>query len=536
MSEKSQAKPTGSATLQEGIQQDAGLLYQSDSRSDRSRKPPFREWSSGGYWLAVVSVVLACGLRLALDPWLGDQDPYIVFVVAIAVTGLYAGVRPAFLATALGTVIAYFGFVPPRYQFGFAGIGDAAGFGVYLLTAIAVVLLTEARRRAAAQAEQSLQAHINSEQKLCDAHTLFRNFMDHSSACAYLRDESGRCVYANEGAKREFGIDPNQSNSEGFDRAHSEFRRQDHRVLDLDQTMEFMDRTTGPRGERYWLTSKFPFVDLAGRRFVGAISVEISDRIKAEEILRKTERLSAGQQMASLLAHEINNPLAALTNIVFLLSHQSLPSPSGDFVREAKDALSRINRIASMTLGFYFDEDAPASLDVCQLIDEVVEMLAATEGFRKVQISRDFNCDAILIASPPSIRQLIISLLRNAMESGAQCVRIRVRMGRDWHRSSRGGVHITVADNGCGIAPELRERVFEPFVSTKGERGAGLGLWASHAAVLRNDGRISFRSTTAGSGRGTCMRVFLPTIPPNFDDATFQLRASSQARRSEMPA
>lgn len=481
-----------------------------------------RGFHVGGYWLAVLTVLLAFGLRLAVDPWLGDQDPYIVFVVAIAVTGLYAGVRPAILATALGTVVAYFCFVPPRYQFGFAGIDDAVGFGVYLITAVAVVLLIHARMRAASQAESALEAHIQSEQRLHDAQTLFRNFMDHSSACAYLRDEDGRCVYANEVAKREFGIDLDTAASQiPGAQTNFQFRDQDRRVLDLGHGMEFVDRAPGVGGERYWLTSKFPFVDMTGHRFVGAISFEITDRINAEEILRKTERLSAGQQMASLLAHEINNPLAALTNIVFLLNQQPLPSPAREFVGEAKEALSRINRIASMTLDFYFDEDTPAPLDVCQLVDEVVEMLRATEGFRKIQVAREFSSDTHLIASPPRIRQLIISLLTNAMESGAQTVRIRVRMGWDWHRRSRGGVRITVADDGRGIARELRDKVFEPFVSTKGERGAGLGLWASRAVVLRNDGTIRLRSCTSGANRGTCVRLFLPTLASNFEEAMF---------------
>jgi len=494
------------------------------SRPPRSFLPSFR---LGGYWLAVVTVLLAFALRFAVDPWLGDQDPYIVFVVAIAITGLYAGVRPAILATALGTVVAYFCFVPPRYQFGFAGMGDAVGFGVYLITAIAVVLLIHARMRAASKAESALEAHVESEQKLHDAQTLFRNFMDHSSACAYLRGEDGTCVYANEVAKRAFGVDLDAATSPRGTAVTSGFRDQDRRVLELGHRLEFVDRTPTPSGERYWLTCKFPFVDMTGHRFVGAISVEITDRINAEEILRKTERLSAGQQMASLLAHEINNPLAALTNIVFLLTQQPLPSPAREFVLEAKDALSRINRIASMTMDFYFDEDTPAPLDVCRLVDEVVEMLTATEGFRKIQVVRELNSDAHLIASPPRIRQLIISLLTNAMESGAQHVRIRVRMGWDWHRRSRGGVRITVADDGRGIPRELRDKVFEPFVTTKGERGSGLGLWASRAVVLRNDGTIRLRSTASGSNRGTCVRLFLPTLASTFEKT--MLRSGTSA-------
>ena len=214
---------------------------------------------------------------------------------------------------------------------------------------------------------------------------------------------------------------------------------------------------------------------------------------------------------ASLLAHEINNPLAALTNLMFLLNQQPLASSARDFLSQASDALTRINRIASMTLGFYFEKDTPAPLHVTRIIDEVAEMLRSTESFNGIHVVREFRCDATVVASQSRMRQLIVNLLTNAMESGARTVHIRVRMGPDWRRRGRGGVRITVADDGRGIRPELREKIFEPFFSTKAENGTGLGLWASRAVVSRNDGTIRLRSAVSSPRRGTCVCVFLPT-------------------------
>jgi signal transduction histidine kinase len=489
----------------------ASTAHTASSHSSHDRLRTFSpKVRLGGYSLAVVSVLLAFLLRFLLDPWLGDQSPYVVFVVAVAITGLYAGVRPAWLATALGAVVAYFCFVPPRYRWGFAGISDAVGFGVYLLAAIAVVLLTHAHIRAAAKAEQSLKTQVEAERRLVDAETLFRHFMDHSSACAYLRDEEGRCVYANEAARREFDIETERLPSGEQVTTASDFREQDRQVLNSGQAMEFVDRGEGPV-ERYWLTSKFPFVDQSGRKFVGGISLEITDRMRAEEILRKAERLSAAGHMASLLAHEINNPLAALTNLMFLLDQQPLASPGREYVSEASDALNRINRIAAMTMGFYFDQDALEPLHICRIADEVAEVLATTESFKHIHVVREFEYDGLVVASPPRIRQLIVSLLTNAMESGAQTVRMRVSMGQKWRRPRRKGVRITIADDGCGIQPELRARIFEPFFSTKSEKGTGLGLWGSRAVVLRKDGTLKLRSAVTGPRKGTCVSVFLPT-------------------------
>jgi signal transduction histidine kinase len=343
----------------------------------------------GGYSLAIFSVVLAFLLRLLVDPWLGDQSPYLLFVVAVAVTGLYAGVRPALLAAGLGTVVAYFSFVPPRYQWGFAGPSDAVGFGVYVLGVASVILLTHARIRAAQNAEQH--------------------------------------------------------------------------------------------------------------------------RVQAEEILLKTERLSAAGQMASLLSHEINNPLAALTNVMFLLNQQPLSAPLRELLSAGTDALHRVNRIAGMTMGFFFEKDAPGNVRIRDIVDDVAETLTSAERFRNIQCSRDFRADPNIVASRPRMKQLIASLLTNAMESGARTVRIRVNAGAEWRSPRRNGVRITIADDGCGIPRELREKIFEPFVSSKSQKGTGLGLWASRAIALRNDGKIKMRSAVAGPRKGTCVSVFLPT-------------------------
>ena len=343
-----------------------------------------------GYSLAVISFLLAFLLRLVADPWLGDQSPYLLFVVAVAVTGLYEGVRPALLAAALGTVAAYFCFVPPRYQWGFAGASDAVGFGVYVLGVAGVILLTHARIRAGKKAEQ-------------------------------------------------------------------------HRML-------------------------------------------------AEEVLLKAERLSAAGQMASLLAHEINNPLAALTNVMFLLNEQPLDSPSLELLTAGTDALRRINRITGATLGFFFEKDAPGPVRICEIVNEVAETVMTVGRFKQIELTRDFECDPTVIASRPRIRQLIASLITNAMESEANAVRVRVRTGMDWRQRRRVGTRITIADDGRGIPPDLREKIFEPFFSTKTEKATGLGLWASRAIALRNDGTIRLRSAITGPRKGTCVSVFLPTI------------------------
>lgn len=374
-----------------------------------------RKLHSSDYWLAIISVFLAFVLRRLVDPWLGDQSPYLLFVVAVALTGLYAGTRPALLSAALGAVVAYFCFVPPRYRWGFAGLSDAVSFGVYVLGVAGVILLIHARTRATERAERH--------------------------------------------------------------------------------------------------------------------------RLEAEEILLKTERLSAAGQMASLLAHEINNPLAALTNVMFLMNQQPFSSPARELLSAGTDALHRINRIAGMTMGFFFEKDAPVPVRIRDIVNEVAEALTSTERFKGIQHSSDFRADPTIVASPPKLKQLIASLLTNALESGATTVRVRVNRGTEWRVSGRRGIRITIADDGCGIPHELREKIFEPFFSSKPDKGTGLGLWASRAIVLRNDGRIKMRSAVTGSRNGTCVSVFFAdyrgetkAVPLDLKraTATTKVRSSSQ--------
>ena len=497
----------------------ASNVSQGPPKKVNSGTVPSRRWQIGGslrahpYLLALSAVVLATGLRFLMDPWLGDQLPYPTFILAVAVTGLYGGVGSALFTTLFGAAVAYWCFVPPRYQWGFHGMSDAVGFGLYLAVAIGVVLLTRARNQAANLAEHSLQEQVETTHQLLDAQALFKAFMENSPGCAYLRDERGEYVYMNATAKQIFGVSKEtvgKPNVQGVAKREIRgLRDQDEEVLRSGQSKQFVHKIVHPDGERYWLTVRFPFVDQKGRRFVGGTSFEITDRIRAEEVLRQAERLSAAGQMASLLAHEINNPLAALTNVVFLLERVPLPPASAHYVAVASHELQRINRIAGLTLAFYNESENPVRIDICKMIDDVVEEFSSRAGFRSVRIIRDFRGSAFIVGSVQRIRELLANLLVNAFESGTTVVRIRVRSGYDRRSPARTGIRITIADAGRGITAADRKHAFEPFFTTKTDKASGLGLWASKLIVLRKDGSIRLRSTAEGR-TGTCVTVFLP--------------------------
>lgn len=462
----------------------------------------------GPYWLAVISTLIGFVLRYLIDPWLGDQMPYVTFLVSVALTGLYAGARPALLSTALGAAVAYFIFVPPRYHWGFGGMSDATGFLSYLAAAVGIVVLTRARNKAHEAAKRSLQERINAEHKLHDTRKLLQMFMDNRPGCSYLRDPTGRYVYYNNEAHRLLGIPgDNLSKKSGVLRR---LDSQDQQLLALKGQLQFVDKVKVQDKERYWLTTKFLFIDQEKQEFVGSLSIDITEQMKAEEVVLETERLMAASQMVALVAHEINNPLAAVTSSLFLLGRAVKTEAARGLVAIAQDELARLTRIARLAVGFYRETEPPVAVDVCALIDDVLTGVAAQFSRSPAQTEYDLKWRSKFVTCTSQLRQVVENVVTNSFESGANRIRIRVAWSTDWRRPTRAGLRISILDNGCGMSREQREQAFEPFFSTKAEKGSGLGLWVSRAIALRNGGRMMLRSTNRPARSGTCVSVFLP--------------------------
>jgi signal transduction histidine kinase len=459
------------------------------------------------YYLAVLSTLFGLGLRFALDPWLKDQMPYVTFLVSVALTGLYAGVRPALLSTVLGAAVAYFCFIPPRYRWGFADISDAVGFLAYLGAALAIVALTRARNQAHEKVNLALQAQINAEQKLGDAHKLIQMFVDNRPGCSYLRDQSGRYVYFNNEAKRLLGIAAGDRNET---EAQQTFEQQDQQVVGSGGPLQFVHKVRSRDDERYLLTNKFLFTNQEGQTFVGSFSTDITDRMKAEQVELEGARLAGASQMVAMVAHEVNNPLAAVTSSLFLLGRDVLPDRSRELVAIAETELSRLAHITRLAIGLYKEAQKPEMVRPCEMVDNAFNRLAERFSLKHVHIQRDFKWNDVFIASANDIRQLLDNVIANSLESGAGIIRVRVEKGKSWRVSTRLGIRISICDDGRGMSSQQYTHAFEPFFTTKSQKGTGLGLWISKVIALRNGGTISLRSATSSRRHGTCVSVFLP--------------------------
>lgn len=493
----------------------------------------------GPYWLAALSVLLGLLLRFLIDPWLGDQMPYITFLVSVAVTGLYAGVRPALFSTALGAVLAYFCFVPPRYHWGFAGMSDAVGFLSYLAAALGIVVLTRARNKAHEETQRTLQDRIDAERRFRDAQKLFHVFLENRPGCAYLRDQTGRYVYYNTEARLLLEID--NGNATGTSQLRLKLESQDQQVFaTTGDPMQFVDKVTLRGEELYWLTTKFIFIDEQTQKFVGSLSLDITSQMQAEQVVLETERLAAAGQMVAMVAHEINNPLAAVTSSLFLLGRETLPHSARELVAIAQDELSRLTHITSLAIGFYRQTELPVALDLCGLVDDVLGRLTAQFSGNRVRIQRIFKWNGMFVAAPSQIRQVLENIVVNSFESSAGQIRIRVVRSKDWRMPSRSGLRISVFDDGRGMHPQQCKKAFTPFYSTKTEKGTGLGLWIANAVILRNGGHITLRSTDNPGKHGTCVSIFLPDLtvaaPAVGIKADVELRQNRRENHAADPA
>lgn len=241
--------------------------------------------------------------------------------------------------------------------------------------------------------------------------------------------------------------------------------------------------------------------DISARKAAERETAELMQR------LINSERLAAAGRMANTLAHEINNPLEALTNIFYLLDRHSLTPQGQELIAIAARELDRVGHITRSTLSFY--RKVPGrTLDLQSLLEEVKQLFQSRAAQHRIELCSIYGPGIEMASYDPALRQVFANLVGNAleaMESTGGRILVRARL-RDGHAV------VTVTDNGHGIDEANRKTVFEPFFTTKGERGTGLGLWVTRGIVEEQGGTLQLRSATGGKYRGTTIRIALPAV------------------------
>jgi PAS domain S-box-containing protein len=270
---------------------------------------------------------------------------------------------------------------------------------------------------------------------------------------------------------------------------------------------------TRPGEHRYWTVSYFPVFAADGTvEAITAASLEITQQKKTEIALMQSEKLAVMGRLAASIAHEINNPLESLTNLLYLAARSGDPEKVQEYIRTAERELRRVSAISNQTLRFHKQASSPTAITCKELMDSVVSLYQGrivNSGIRieeRVRALRPVRC------FEGEIRQVLSNLVSNSVDAmhplGGRLL-LRSREATNWTTGER-GVTFTVADTGTGIPHSAVNRIFEAFFTTKDIGGTGLGLWVSSEIVARHRGVLRVRSTQKRGRSGTVFTMFLP--------------------------
>jgi PAS domain S-box-containing protein len=273
-------------------------------------------------------------------------------------------------------------------------------------------------------------------------------------------------------------------------------------------------RTLGQPLELRYLDFVYQPMREADGRISGilALGVDVTERKRVEAALLQSEKLAAVGRLSASIAHEINNPLEAVTNLLYLIDQEKdLSEQTRSFTHLAQQELARVSQIATQTLRFYRQPTARTAVRVSEQLDSVLKLYQGRLTSAGVEVVRDYRKSTPLMAFEGELRQVFTNLVGNALDASRNGgkMTLREREATDW-RTGRKGVRVTVADRGHGMSRETLHRIFEPFFSTKGITGTGLGLWVTLGIIQKHEGRVKVRSSESPKRHGTVFSVFIP--------------------------
>ncbi len=243
-------------------------------------------------------------------------------------------------------------------------------------------------------------------------------------------------------------------------------------------------------------------------RQLASFFADLTLQKKGEEMLRRTEKLAVAGRLAASIAHEINNPLEAITNLLYLVGTSELEPSAREYLETAQVELDRVAKITVQTLRFHRRSTRAVETDAEDLVATVLPLFESRLRHCEAVLERRFRPAARVLVHDGEVRQVVANLVGNATDALGAGGRLLLRTAAARQpRTGAAGIAITVADTGSGISREALPHIFEPFFSTKGNTGTGLGLWVSLEIVERHEGTLRVRSR---KGAGTVFRLFLP--------------------------
>lgn len=462
-------------------------------------------WSDRVAWYASAFAATALSWCLwVLSPVL-HQDPFVIFLLAVVFIARFYGFGPAVVCTFTSALVLDFFLFRPRFAGSFTEI-ELGQLGIFVLISVLVAGLARQRSRAETMADevrQQLAAIVTSSDDAILSFTV-----------------DGIVTSWNRGAENLYGYTP----AEIIGRPLAVLVPSD-RAGEVERNLELLRR--GERigsyqtdkihksGLRLHVSLSISAIRNEEGELVGASAIarDITQQKRTEEALRKNERLATAGRLTAAIAHEIRNPLEALTNLIYLARRDA--NGRDQYLGLAEQEIGRLDSIAQQALGFVREATVPERVDPGKLLDEVLQLYLRKLQQNRIVIDKWTQENTEVFAFPGELRQLFSNLILNAMEAMKNGGKLRLQVMRvhEWSGAQRPGVRVTIADTGNGIQSTDLPHIFEPFYTTKKEGGTGLGLWLAYGIAQKHTGWIKVSSRTAPGRSGTVFSVFLPESP-----------------------
>ncbi|HYW36614.1 MAG TPA: PAS domain S-box protein [Terriglobales bacterium] len=466
-----------------------------------------KSWIARNRYSALVQyggAALAVWVALSLWTFSGVLHRYlfVLLLAAVLFTARFLGFGPAVFCSLVSTACLDFFAVPPYFSFSIRTGADLERLTVFL--AISVFAGSMARQKTLAESRADRTTREMAA------------IVEYSSDAIFSTRPDGTITSWNRAAEHLYGYTAEEAVGLPVARLAPPERRDEveqNRLLLNGGGHVASYRTERMRkdGTRWPVLLSVSSLRNARGEIVGASAIarDISVEKQSQEAVRRSEKLATAGRLAASIAHEINNPLEAVINLLYLARHDS--SHAGEYLTLAEQEVGRVAQLAQQTLGFVRDASSPGSMDPAAIMDEILQLYSRKLEGRQIHVTRRYRSLCQISGYSGELRQLLANLLVNAVEAMADggSLQVRVATGRDWS-NGREGVRITVADNGSGIPRDKLRQIFEPFYTTKKDTGTGLGLWVSLGIVQKHGGSIRVRSRTDGRATGTVFSIFLP--------------------------
>jgi PAS domain S-box-containing protein len=329
----------------------------------------------------------------------------------------------------------------------------------------------------------------------------------------------------NEAAKRIFGYTAEEMIGQSILRLiPDELRHEEDMILAKLSSGERIDHYETTRvkknGDRFEVSVTISPVRDGKGHIIGASKTarDISERKQLERLLIQSEKLAATGRMAATIAHEINNPLESVMNLVFLARKSGSVTKVRSYLAIAEKELERVAHIVRQTLGYYREMTAPVKVNFRELIEDVLMVYQGKLNTNGISVDCRFDNHRPIVANKGELVQVLSNVIANSIDSMPLGGVLQIEVG-EAADSGKEGVWIVIRDKGTGIQQEHLAKIFEPFFTTKGNLGTGIGLWVAKQLIERHQGQIAITSSTDPGNCGTTLSLFLPFARPERADA-----------------